>query len=161
MSGKTPDKKAAARRLIVRSALVVAYALAIALVFVLGKGHTILVDNKDLADGSAKAIDGVLVSIDGREPLELYKGDRDMVKVKGQGHRVSVEPIGGGEKKEAKLSLPIGTDTLILSVPKLAGNQEGYIAPFVQRDEPRPKDEPVGDSNAFTSPDAVPVVPAP
>jgi hypothetical protein len=158
MSGKAMiDPKAARRRLVVRSGLVVVYILLVGLVFVLGKSHTLLVDNKDLADGSETAIDGVLVSVDGGEPLELYKGDRDMVKLKGQRHRVKIEPIAGGDKIEVEVRLPIDSDMLLLSVPKLAGKQAGFIEPFVPRDQPRPADEQVGDQNAFTSPDAVPV----
>jgi len=153
MSGKTIDPKVARRRLFVRAGLVVVYILLVWATFVFGKGHTILVDNKPSKDGSVSAIDGVMVSIDGREALELYAGDRDMVLVKGQRHRVSVELVTG-ERKIDKMSftLPIDTDVLLLSVPKLAAGQENYIEPFVQRDQPRPADEQVGDSNAFTSP---------
>jgi hypothetical protein len=160
MSANTTDPKTKRRRALVRGALVIVYFLAIALVFVLGKSHTILIDNKDVADGSAEAIDGVLVSVDGQEPLELYAGDRDMVKVKGQRHSVVVEAISGGAKIEGKLSLPMDGDMLLFSVPKFAGKQAGFLEPFVQRDQPRPKDEPVGNTNAFTSPDA-PIEPSP
>jgi hypothetical protein len=152
------DRKVARRRFAVRAGLIAVYILAVGAVFVLGKSHTLLIDNKDLADGSGTAIDGVLVSVDGREPLELYKGDRDMVKLKGQRHRVSIEPIMGGDKVEASIELPIDSDMLLLSVPKLAGKQGSFIEPFVPRDQPRPADEEVGNTNAFTSPDA-PVVP--
>ncbi len=161
MSEKLTDRGLLRRRLAVRSGLVLAYVLAVGAVFVLGKGHTLLIDNKDLADGSGSAIDGVLVSVDGREPLELYKGDRDMVKLKGQKHRVSIEPIAGGDKVEAAISLPLNSDMLLLSVPRLAGKQPSFIEAFVPRDQPRPADEALGDTNAFTSPDAVPVPTAP
>jgi hypothetical protein len=161
MSESAVDRKAALRRLLVRAGLVAVYVALVGIVFVLGKGHTLLIDNKDIVNGSRTAIDGVLVSVDGREALELYAGDRDMVLLKGQRHRVSVEPISGGDKVERVFSLPIDTDMLLLSVPKLVGGQEPYIETFVQRDQPRPADEPVGDNNAFTSPDAVaaPVAP--
>lgn len=156
MSGKASDPKTKLRRSLVRGGLILAYVLLMALVFVLGKSHTILVDNKDSADGSAPALDGILVSVDGQEPLELYAGDRDMVKVKGQRHRVSIEPVTGGDKIEAALDVPMGEDMLLLSVPKLANRQPGFLERFVQRDEPRPADEQVGNTNAFTSPDAAP-----
>jgi hypothetical protein len=154
MSAKAIDRKTILRRLLVRLGLVAVYVLLVALAFVLGKGHTLLIDNKDLADGSERAIDGILVSVDGRDALELYAGDRDMVQLKGQRHRITVEGISGGEKVEASFRLPIDADMLLLSVPKLVGRQEPYIEVFVPRDQPRPADEEVGANNAFTSPDA-------
>jgi hypothetical protein len=154
LNGKSVDKKTAVRRILVRGGLVAVYAALIALVFVTGKSHTILVDNKDRAEGPFQAIDGVLVSIDGREPLELYKGDRDMVKVKGQKLRVTVEPITGGEKKTAELSIPMDVDMLLLSVPMLSAGREDCLETFITSEQPREADETVGNVNEFTSPDA-------
>jgi hypothetical protein len=145
------DSGTRSRRLLVRLGLAVLYAALIALVFVTGKGHTILVDNKDRPEGFA-AVDGILVSVDGREPLELYSGDRDMVKVKGQRHRVSIEPVAGGEKKTVELKVPMDGDMLLLSVPKLAAGRDDCLEPFVQRDQVAPKEESVGNTNEFTSP---------
>jgi hypothetical protein len=161
VSAKGVDRKTAARRLLVRSGLVVVYIALIALVFVTGKSHTILVDNKDRAEGPFQAIDGVLVSIDGREPLELYKGDRDMVKVKGQSFRVALEPIAGGDKKTAVLRIPMDVDMLLLSVPMLAAGRQDCIEAFVTSEQPREADETVGNVNEFTSPDAPPPAEAP
>jgi hypothetical protein len=164
MNQATTPPKITTRRLFVRIGLVVVYVLLVAVVFVLGKGHTLLIDNKDLSDGSATAIDGILVSVDGREALELYAGDRDMVQLKGQRHRIDVELITGEKKIDGKrFSLPLDTDMLILSVPKLVAGQGSYIETFVPRDQPRPVDDQVGNTNAFTSPDSEqgPAVPAP
>jgi hypothetical protein len=151
MSAVNTGRKPARRRFLVRVGLIAVYVLAIALAFVTGKGHTILVDNKDRPEGFA-ALDGILVSVDGKEPLELYAGDRDMVKVKGQRHRVSIEAIAGGDKKEITLELPMGEDMLLLSVPKLAAGREDCLEPFVQKDQPAAHNEPVGNTNEFTSP---------
>jgi hypothetical protein len=151
MKSSSSDSRTRLRRLLVRLALAALYAALIALVFVTGKGHTILVDNKDRPEGFA-AVDGILVSVDGREPLELYPGDRDMVKVKGQRHRVSIESVTGGEKKTVELKLPMDGDMLLLSVPKLAAGRDDCLEPFVPRDQPAPKDEPMGNTNEFTSP---------
>jgi len=46
------DKK----KLIIRLSLVVVYAGLVMWVFVLGKGHSLIIDNKDLADGSLTAV---------------------------------------------------------------------------------------------------------
>lgn len=163
MSGKTIDPKVALRRLLVRSGLVAAYFLLIGVAFVLGKGHTLLVDNKDAKDGSFLAADGILVSVDGKEALELYKGDRELVVVQGQRHSVTLEPVSGGGKITRSLRLPMDGDMLLLSVPRLVADREPFFEPFIQKDQPRPVGEETGDSNAFTSPDAevVPAAPAP
>jgi hypothetical protein len=159
MKGKTVDPKTRLRRLLVRAGIVLLYLFLVGLVFVLGKGHTILVDNKSTA--GAEAIDGVMVSIDGKAGLELYSGDRDMAKLKGQRHRVSVETITGEKKLERTFVLPMDADMLLLSVPRLLAGTEPFIETFVPRDQPRPADEEVGNNNAFTSPDAptAPLVP--
>jgi len=149
------------RRLLVRSGIIVVYVLLVGIVFVLGKGHTLIVDNKKTLE--SEAIDGIVVSIDGKEGMELYAGDRDMAKLKGQRHRVSVETITGEKKLEKSFVLPIDGDMLLLSVPKLMAGQENFLEPFVPRDQPRPADEQVGDNNVFTSPggEAPAPVPAP
>lgn len=153
MSAKTVRARPGARRLAVRIGLVVVYALSLVLVFVTGKGHTVLIDNKDRPEGFA-ALDGVLVSVNGGEPLELYAGDRDMVRLKGQRHRVSVESFDGGDRKETSMRLPMDADMLLLSVPRLAAGEEVFLEPFAPRDQSPPSDEPVGNTNAFTSPEA-------
>ncbi len=45
------------RRTVVRSVLLTGYAGLAALVFVLGRGHTILLDNKDAGGGAIRAIE--------------------------------------------------------------------------------------------------------
>jgi hypothetical protein len=154
LNGKSVDRKTAARRILVRGALVALYAALIAMVFVTGKSHTILVDNKDRAEGPFEALDGVLVSIDGREPLELYKGDRDMAKVQGQRLKVTLEGLTGGDKKTAELRIPMDQDMLLLSVPMLAAGRDDCLEPFVTSEQPREAEETVGNVNEFTSPDA-------
>jgi hypothetical protein len=161
MKGAMIDPKVRLRRLLVRAGIVLLYVFLVGLVFVLGKGHTLLVDNKSA--GGAEAIDGIMVSIDGKEGMELYSGDRDIAKLKGQRHRVSVETVTGEKKLEKTFLLPLDGDMLLLSVPRLLAGDEGFIEPFVPRDQPRPADEQVGDNNAFTAPGGVepPAPPAP
>jgi len=151
MSGAAKPPRTAIRRLAIRAALVAAFVGLTALVFVLGKGHTILVDNKDAEDGSARAIDGVMVAVDRQEALELYGGDRDKAVVMGQVHTVSVEVIADGRKLQKKIRLPIGEEMLLLSIPKLAAGLEPAVVPFVAPQAVVPE-EGVGNLNAFTSP---------
>jgi hypothetical protein len=154
VSAASIDKKTAARRLAVRGGLVAVYAALIALVFVTGKSHTILVDNKDRAEGPFQALDGILVSVNGKESLELYAGDRDMVKIQGQRLRVTLESLSGGDKKSAELTIPMDQDMLLLSVPMLAAGRTDCLERFVTADQPREAEGAAGDESAFTSPEA-------
>lgn len=142
-------------RLMVRFMLVASLVGILVLTFFSGRGHTILIDNKDALDGSASAIDGVLVSIDGLKALELYSGDRDMQKVKGQRHSVKVETINDGTKVERTIELPLMSDMMLLSIPKLVLGIEPCLETFVPLNIAPASDESVGNTNSFTSPDAV------
>ncbi len=145
------------RRFLVRAALIAVYVCLIATVFLTGKGHTILIDDKDIEGGSIAAIDGVLVSVDGQEELELYSGDRDKASVSGQRHRVTVKSLDGAILANKTFSVPIGVEMLLLSVPKVVAGVEPFVETFVPRDIPVPAGESVGNTNSFTSPDAVPL----
>jgi hypothetical protein len=156
MSGTSTDPRTRARRMAVRAALFAAAVGLAALVFVTGKGHTLLIDNKDAEDGSALAIDGVMVSVDRQEALELYSGDRDRAAVMGQVHTISIEIIADGTTMRKKVRLPIGKEMLLLSVPKLAAGLEPSVIPFVPAQTVVAPEEGAGESNAFTSPGGAP-----
>ncbi len=156
MSGTSTDPRTSRRRLAVRAALFAAAIGLAALAFVTGKGHTLLIDNKDAEDGSVRAIDGVMVSVDRQEALELYGGDRDKAAVMGQVHTVSMEIIADGTKITKKVRLPIGKEMLLLSVPKLAAGLEPSVIPFVAAETVVTPEEGAGESNAFTSPGGAP-----
>jgi hypothetical protein len=164
MSGKPVDPNVQRRRLLVRCGLGVVYAALIAIVFNFGKGHTLIIDNQDAEDGSVKAIESLSVSVDGQEAIDLQGGDRDMAKVRGQGHVVEITV--GGQKTSTRIRVPLNEDMLLLSLPKLLAGQPAVI-PFVPKDVAPPADD-AGNSNAFTSPmdpaasgapDAAPVAP--
>ena len=74
----------AKRRWIIRSALVVVYIALAVILFVTGKGHTILVDNKDDPEGVYSALRGASVSIDRQKPMEFFPRDRDKFVVNGR-----------------------------------------------------------------------------
>ena len=151
MSGAATGSRAAARRLAVRAALVAVFVGLAALAFLAGKGHTILVDNKDAEDGSVQALDGVMVAVDRQEALELYAGDRDKAVVMGQVHTVSIEVIADGTKVVRKVRLPIGEEMLLLSVPKLVAGREPALLKFVAPPA-APLEEGASEPNSFTSP---------
>lgn len=152
MNKKTTDPAIARRRNIVRALLVLVYFGLIAVVFITGKGHSILVDNKDA--GTLQAVDGVLISVDTQEELELYSGDRDKFDVKGQRHRVRAETIDGSVKVDKVFSVPVGGEMYILSIPKLLAGEDPYIEPFTVLEVATPQED-SGEREAFTSPETV------
>ena len=153
MSGIVMTEQIKRRRLFVRIGLCIVYVIAIGLVFTYGKGHTIILDNKDTDDGSVKALETVSISVDGQEQVDLQAGDRDMAKVRGQGHRVEITL--NGQKYQTKITLPLSEDVLLLSVPRLVAGQPA-VEKFVPKDVAPAADENTGNSNSFTSPTADP-----
>ena len=152
--GLNPQKT---RRMLVRGVLVVVYVGFMALAFYLGKGHTILLDNKD--DGSVKAFENVSVSVDGEEPIEFMSGDRDMTKVRAQRHTIKINI--NGKIVEKKINVPVGMEMALVSIPKLVAGVEPYVTPFVPMDQPAPaEDASAGNSTEFTSPATAPATPA-
>lgn len=121
------------RRLVVRAALVVAYIALAAILFVTGKGHTILVDNKADPTGSYEALKGAVVAIDREKPMEFYPGDRDKFIVTGQRHTIRVKPLSGpgAEEKSYQFRVPLGEDMTLLSISKLMAGVEPWAETFV------------------------------
>jgi hypothetical protein len=152
MSGTVLDPKVKTRRLLVRLCLLAVYAGLIALVFHLGKGHTLILDNKDAEDGSVKAIESLSVSVDGQEPLDLNAGERDQAKVQGQGHRVEIT-VKDGQKVEKRITVPLSEDMLLVSLPRLLAGVQPAVTVFVPLEVAAPAED-QGNSNAFTSPGA-------
>ena len=130
MSDAAAKKKIKLRRNVVRAVLILAYLGLMALVFVQGKGHTILIDNKDSPDGAYKAFEDIRVAVDRQADSEYMAGDRDMAKVQGQVHRVIIDRQDGSAKIEKTIRLPLGADTVLLSLPKLVAGAEPYLEPF-------------------------------
>lgn len=131
---KAPALSAAVRRrrLVVRVALILAYLGLVALFFVTGKAHTVLLDNKDTE--SLEGIDGVLVRVNRDEELELYGGDRDKAVIRGQGFRVRVEVIDDGTVVEKRLRVPLNENIMLLSLPALVAGAEPVLVPFVPQE---------------------------
>jgi hypothetical protein len=141
-------------RLIVRSILIAMYIGLLVVMLFTGKRHTILIDNKEAADGSYQAIDGMTVQIDKQEASEYYPGDRDKAMVNGQQHSIRVEILADGKVIENKFSVPLGQDMVLISVPKLVAGITPFMEPFTIQEEQASVPEPAapqqfgGDSNA-------------
>lgn len=148
MNGTNNASNLKPRRLAVRAGLLVVYVAFMALAFTMGKGHTVLLDNKDSEDGSVKAIESMTISVNGGEPMEFMAGDRDMTKVRAQWHTIKIDI--NGQVVEKKFTVPLGEDMVLLSIPKLLAGQEPAVVPFVPADQPPPAEEPVEDPAAAT-----------
>ncbi|MCE1195032.1 hypothetical protein LWX53_00840 [bacterium] len=153
------------KRLIVRSALIAVYVALLVLMLLLGKRHTILIDNKEAEDGSYAAIDGMSVQIDSLASAEYYPGDRDKALVTGQRHKIKVEIFSESKVVEQSFSVPFGQDMVILSVPKLVAGIAPYLEPFVpQTESAAPSDaagaaQPQAFGGDAAAPEAAPAAP--
>jgi hypothetical protein len=148
MSDVKTKKKTPLRRVVVRSCLIVVYVALMVIAFVFGKGHTLLVDNKDV-EGMANltAFDDVVVGVDSQKTSELASGDRDMFKVQGQRHRITLDIMGQADKVVKDITLPLNQNMVVLSLPKLVAGVEPAIGPFVQPKDVAPTSR---DEETFT-----------
>ncbi len=125
-----PDPKTA-RRWVIRGVLAAAYLALAVVLFVTGKGHTILVDNKADPAGAYPALKAAVVSIGRQKPMEFYPGDRDKFVVKGQRHRIKVKPLApGAQEREVEFRLPLGQDMTLLSISRLMAGVEPWFEVF-------------------------------
>ncbi len=149
------------RRLVVRCALIVVWAAFIAFVFTFGKGHTLILDNKDSDDGAVKAFESVTIAVDGQDPIDLQAGDRDMAKVRAQSHKVEVT-VKDGQKVAKTITVPLKEDVLLVSIPKLMAGAQDAVIPFVPKDVAIPPEDSQSISNtpADTTVPAAPGAPA-
>lgn len=146
----TEGKSPAPRRWAIRAACLVVYVVLLVVLFVTGKGHTLLIDNKD-AEGGHPALEYAMIGVDGGEGVEYYSGDRDKAIVKGQKHRISVE-LEDGTKVEKEFVVPLTQEMVLVSVPLLLADAEGSVVPFVPRDQAPPAEDERGTETEFTAP---------
>jgi hypothetical protein len=123
------------RRRLVQGGLLVVYILIMVLMIFTGRRHTILIDNKDAADGSYSAVNGMEVSIDTQESSEYYPGDRDKALVQGQKHTIKVTVFDDNRTLEKTFTVPLWSDMMIISVPKMAAGLEPWIEPFTMAEQ--------------------------
>ncbi|MCL2319681.1 MAG: hypothetical protein FWC45_06320 [Treponema sp.] len=118
------------RRLLIRLALVVVWIAIGVLLFVMNRGHSILIDNRNLSSPELRAPDMIKVTMDKLKPLEFFRGDRDMFEVGGGRHRITVEFSDGKPPFTTTFTLPLGPDMFILSIPKMINGIEPYFEVF-------------------------------
>ena len=118
------------RRFIIRLALVAFWIALGVLLFVLNRGHSILLDNRNLTSPEMRAPDMIKVTVNKLKPLEFFRGDRDIVEVGGGRHQITVEFSDGKPPFKTSFTLPLGPDMYILSIPKMINGVEPFFEDF-------------------------------
>lgn len=139
------------RKWIIRGcALLVILAIA-ALMFLVGRGHTVYIDNKTLEFNgqTAEAYQRVEVWVGGERLSKLGKRERTMSTVIGSNFEMKlINTVNKGDEPTeeiVKISLPYGWDGIVVNVPGyLAGlPQEAWMTEFISEPEPvTAEDEP-------------------
>ncbi len=110
-----------------------------AVMFVIGRGHTVYFDNKSM-EFNGQSVDTpykIEVYVDDERVAKLYDGERGMAKWMGQNFKMVVETTAekGGEGKASAVSLklPYDMDGIVLNIPAMFAGlpQEAYLSEFV------------------------------
>ena len=118
------------RAIIVRSIIGVVYVALAVCMFITGRSHTVLVDNRGAEDGSYSAIKSMTVTVNHNKPSEFMKGDRDKFTVKGQTLKLKVESFDGRINETYTMHIPLKEDNVIVSVPKLVAGMDNALEHF-------------------------------
>ena len=153
-----------ARRLIIRIAAVLVLVVIGVIMSIIGRGHTIYLDNKTLEyDGQTyKAPYKVTITVGGEELTKLYDKERGSTTCLGQTFTVTLEIMetknGAEEVQTYKIPIPKNMDGVIINIPGyLAGlPEEAYLTEFVPvaTEEPDDSETPSGDDSLLTGDDA-------
>ena len=129
------------RRRLIRLALVVLWIGLGVLLFVLNRGHTLLVDNRNVESPALRAPDLIQVTVNKSGPLEFFRGDREIYRVGGGRHLIHIEFSDGTPPFEKRFTLPLGPDMFLLSIPRMINGIEPYIEVFRSQPESRNVDD--------------------
>ena len=153
-----------ARRLIIRIAAVLVLVVIGVIMSIIGRGHTIYLDNKTLEyEGQTyKAPYKVTVTVDGEQLTKLYDKERGSTTCLGQTFTVTLEIMetknGAEEVQTYKIPIPKNMEGVIINIPGyLAGlPEEAYLTEFVPvaTEEPDDSETPSGDDSLLTGDDA-------
>lgn len=120
------------RRLVFQFATVVVLLILAVVMFIIGRQHTILLDNRTIEhEGkSYAAFPIVTVEVDKEGELELAARDRDKAEVMGQRHRIKVvytDKFFEEHVLEQSFKIPIGQDMVLLSIPALVAGLDQSV----------------------------------
>ena len=142
MSNKT-------RRILFCTGAVLLLVLIAGLMFIVGRGHTVYLDNKTLEyNGQTySAMHKIEVVQNGKTLTKLNKRERGMATNIGQNFKITLivtkEKKAAEETREIQLKLPYSMDGIIINLPAyLAGlPQEAYLSEFISAAEQEPEPE--------------------
>ena len=135
------------RKWIFRSCTLLVVLLIAALMFVVGRGHTVYIDNKTLEyNGETyNALQKVEVWVNGERLSKLSKRDRTMTTTIGNNFQMKlINTVNKGDEPTEvtmNLSLPYGWDGILVNIPGYLANlpQEAWMTEFII--EPTPPEE--------------------
>ena len=135
------------RKWIIRGCTLLVVLLIAALMFVVGRGHTVYIDNKTLEyNGETyNALQKVEVWVNGERLSKLSKRDRTMTTTIGNGFEMKlINTVNKGDEPTettVKISLPYGWDGILVNIPGYLANlpQEAWMTEFII--EPTPPEE--------------------
>jgi len=120
------------KRIIIRTALVSALILIGIFLYVIGKEHKVLIDNRDISVGDItySASTTYVVRVDNQEIGVIKKGERNAAIVTGVSHKIVVEEIKSnvltGEKHEKRFRLK-NNESATVNIPAMINNANEWI----------------------------------
>ena len=137
------------RKWIFRGCTLLVVLLIAALMFIVGRGHTVYIDNKTLEYNgeSYGALQKSEVWVGGERLSKLGKRDRTMTTVIGNSFEMKlINTVNKGDEPTettVKISLPYGWDGILVNIPGyLAGlPQEAWMTEFIPAPEPASEED--------------------
>ena len=132
------------RKWIIRACALLVILVIAAVMFVVGRGHTVYIDNKTLeySGETYEALQTSEVWVGGERLSKLAKRERTMSTVIGQSFEMNlINTVNKGDdptETTVKISLPYSWDGIVVNIPGyLAGlPQEAWMTQFVSEPEP-------------------------
>ena len=127
------------RRLLFRVAAIAIILAVAAVMFVIGRGHTLYFDNKETAYNgqTVEPFYKVVVTVGDQKPAKLSKGDRGMGEVMGQKLSMTVEITdeegASPHAHKVNMSVPYKMDGITINIPALMAGlpEDAYLSEFV------------------------------
>ncbi len=147
-------KKIDTKRLVIRLVAILAILALAVVMFIIGRGHTVYFDNKEIEyNGKTYGTKySVEVLVDGEKVAKLKDGDRGMANTMGQNFSMELlvkeEKEGNAQKMKVGLPLPYNMDGIIINLPALMAGlpSDAYMSEFI----PVPSDEELQDEEVVT-----------
>ena len=138
------------RKLLFRVAAILIVLAIAAVMFVIGRGHTVYFDNREAAYSgqTAEPFYSVKVTVGDQKPSKLKSGDRGMAEIMGQKFTMTVEITDKeGDAPHAhkvSMAVPYNMDGILINIPALMAGlpQDAYMSEFaIQEPEDSSADE--------------------